>query len=88
MQFNFTPHLPSPPGQLSVGCYKSKTPLTYLAHVKDPNVVREGGGGSWEENLVKVVFMSAPLLVSCKFHRDAREKGEVSQNLLARIVGL
>ena len=32
--------------------------------------------------------MSASLLVSCKFHRDAREKGEVSQNLLARIEGL
>ena len=26
------------------------------------------------------------MLVSCKFHTKTREKGEVSQNLLARIV--
>ena len=37
-----------------------------------------GGGGKWGKNLVKAV--------SCKFYTKTREKVEVYQNLLARIV--
>ena len=38
-----------------------------------------------EKNLVCVYECVSQL--SCKFHRKTREKGEVSQNLSARIVG-
>ena len=38
-----------------------------------------------EKNLV-CVYECVPQL-SCKVHRKTREKGEVSQNLLARIAG-
>ena len=65
----------------------NQTPFTYLAHVKDLNFVRGVGGGLlWGNNLVKTMFMSVYHKVSCKFHTKTYEKGEVPQNLLARIV--
>ena len=58
----------------------SQTPFTCLANVKDLNFVRGGG-----ENLVKAVFMK----VYCRLTANSIQKtwkGEVSQNLFARIV--
>ena len=59
----------------------SKTLFTYFAYAKDLNFVQGGG----EKNLVCIYECVSQL--SCKFHRKTREKGEVSQNLLARIAG-
>ena len=62
----------------------SQTLFTYFAYAKDLNFVQ--GGGGMEKNLVCVYECVSQL--SCKFHRKTREKGEVSQNLLARIAGI
>ena len=54
---------------------KSQTPFTYLCL---------GGGGG--KNLVKAVFMSVYRRLAANSIQKPSEKGEVSQNLLARIV--
>ena len=60
---------------------RSQTLFTYFVYAKDLNFVR---GGGVEGNLVKAVFMSVYRRLAVK--RKTREKEEVSQNLLARIV--
>ena len=62
----------------------SQSPFTYVATAKYLNFVQ--GGGGWGKNLVKALFVSVYRRLSCKFHTKTREKGKVSQNLLARIV--
>ena len=60
----------------------SQTLFTYFAYGKDLNFV-------WgvEEKSCLGHCHECISQVSCKFHRKTREKGKVSQNLLARIVG-
>ena len=57
----------------------SQTPFTHLANVKDLNFV-QGGGGK--------ILLRCVLQAGCKLHTKTREKGEVSQNLLTRIVAV
>ena len=64
----------------------TQTPFTYLVHFKDLNFVL--GGGGWGKNLVKAVFMCVYRRLAANSIHKASEKGEVSQNLLARIVAL
>ena len=61
----------------------SQTRFTYFAYAKDLNSVQ----GGWGENLVKAVSMSVYRRLVVNSIEKTREKGEVSQNLLARIVG-
>ena len=49
----------------------SQTPFTYLATIKDLNVVQRGGGGvGWRKNLVKAVVMS----VYCRLAANSIQK--------------
>ena len=61
----------------------SQTPFTYLVHFMDLNLF--WGGGVGKKSCEGRVYECASQ-VSCKFHTKPSEKGEVSQNLLARIV--
>ena len=76
---------PPPPLDIRVLGVTSQTLFTYFAYGKDLNFVW-GGGGVGEKSCLGHVY-ECVLQVSCKFHRKTREKGKVSQNLLARIVG-
>ena len=62
-----------PPTPWTVLGVTSQTTFTYLANVKDIQFVHGEGVGE-------------KLQVSCEFHTKTREKGEVYQNLLVRIV--
>ena len=64
----------------------SQTPFTYLVSVMDHCSGGRGGGGRWRKKSCKGRVYECVLQVSCKFHTRTREKGKVSQNLLARIV--
>ena len=70
---------PLPPEQ----CWVLQVKLfTYFAYAKDLNFVRR----RWGKNLVKVMFMSVYGRLAVNSIKKTREEGEVSQNLLARIV--
>ena len=62
----------------------SQTLFSYVSYAKDLNFVQTGWGVG--EKSCKGRVYEYVSQVSCKFHRKTREKGEVSQNLLARIV--
>ena len=71
-----------PPSPLnSVGCYKSNT-FYISCTLYGPQLCL----GGWGKNLVKAVFMSVYCRLAANSIQKPSEKGEVSQNLLARIV--
>ena len=84
------PPPPPPPPLNSVGCYKSNTfYCTYFVSLGTSTLLGGGGGGGgggWGKNLVEAEFMSVYRRLAVNSIEKQVKKGEVSQNLVVRIV--